>query len=338
MAQITANIRERNIIRASAVGIGANVALCGAKAAIGLISNSIAIILDALNNLSDALSSVLVLAGISLANKPANREHPFGFGRFEYLTTLTIALIILGTGVFSLVQSFDKALNPEPSEYGWAGVSVLVLAIGAKLLLSRYYRRQGEANESDTLKVTAGDALFVQSLEFPMAKLKDIAPANVLRAMHIFAKAIGPSGVCGGQVLDIDAAKAKDEPDYVRRIAKLKTGALIQASVLTGAALGGADEAALSRYADYAAHLGSAFQIVDDILDVTSTAEELGKTPGKDERDGKVTHVVGMPHHFSWATKFATGDNVNDLTPNVGDPNSWIPEYKAFLVNLEPVA
>ena len=52
--------------------------------------------------------------------------------------------------------------------------------------------------------------------------------------------------------------------------------------------------------------------------------------------DGKVTHVVGMPHHFSWSGKFATGDNVNDLTPNVGDPNSWIPEYKAFLVNLEP--
>ena len=148
------------------------------------------------------------------------------------------------------------------------------------------------AKFGETLALLAGDALFVQSLEFPMAKLKDIAPANVLRAMHIFAKAIGPSGVCGGQVLDIDAAKAKDEPDYVRRIAKLKTGALIQAAVLTGAALGGADEAALSRYADYAAHLGSAFQIVDDILDVTSTAEELGKTPGKDERDGKVTHVT----------------------------------------------
>lgn len=148
------------------------------------------------------------------------------------------------------------------------------------------------AKFGETLALLAGDALFVQSLEFPMAKLKDIAPANVLRAMHIFARAIGPSGVCGGQVLDIDAAKAKDEPDYVRRIAKLKTGALIQAAVLTGAALGGADEAALSRYADYAAHLGSAFQIVDDILDVTSTAEELGKTPGKDERDGKVTHVT----------------------------------------------
>ena len=54
--------------------------------------------------------------------------------------------------------------------------------------------------------------------------------------------------------------------------------------------------------------------------------------------NGKLTHVVGMPHHFSWATKLATGDNVNDLTPNVGDPNSYIPEYKAFLVNLEKAA
>lgn len=54
--------------------------------------------------------------------------------------------------------------------------------------------------------------------------------------------------------------------------------------------------------------------------------------------DGKLTHVVGMPHHFSWATNLARGDNINDLTPNVGDPNSYIPEYKAFLVNLEKAA
>lgn len=148
------------------------------------------------------------------------------------------------------------------------------------------------AKFGETLALLAGDALFVQSLEFPMANLTGIEPKNVLRAMHIFAKAIGPSGVCGGQVLDIDAAKAAGEPDYVRRIAKLKTGALIQAAVLTGAALGGAKETLRVRYADYAAHLGSAFQIVDDILDVTSTAEELGKTPGKDERDGKLTHVT----------------------------------------------
>lgn len=147
------------------------------------------------------------------------------------------------------------------------------------------------AKFGETLALLAGDALFVQSLEFPMANLKDIPSANVLHAMHIFAKAIGPSGVCGGQVLDVDASKAPDESDYVRRVARLKTGALIQAAVLTGTALGNSSDAELAKYADYAAHLGSAFQIVDDILDVTSTAEVLGKTPGKDARDEKVTHV-----------------------------------------------
>lgn len=152
--------RERKILHASAVGIAANIALCAAKAVIGILSNSIAIVLDAVNNLSDALSSVLTFAGISLAGKPANRNHPFGFGRFEYLTTMTIALIILATGIFSLVQSFRKTFNPEPSDYSWAGLAVLVLAIAAKLLMSRYFRKSGDAAASDTLKVTASDAMF----------------------------------------------------------------------------------------------------------------------------------------------------------------------------------
>ena len=186
------------------------------------------------------------------------------------------------------------------------------------------------AKFGETLALLAGDALFVQSLEFPMAELKAIAPANVLRAMHIFAKAIGPSGVCGGQVLDIDADKAKDEPDYVRRIAKLKTGALIQAAVLTGAALGSCGAAELDKYADYAAHLGSAFQIVDDILDVTSTAEELGKTPGKDERDGKVTHVTvyGLERAREMAAQesMAAKEALCDMLPE-DDFLVLLPEY-----------
>ena len=144
----------------------------------------------------------------------------------------------------------------------------------------------------ETLAVLAGDALLAQSLEFPMAQLKNIPAQNVLRAMRIFAGAIGPAGVCGGQVLDMFAEGTEGDPHYVRRVAALKTGALIEAAVLTGASLGCADEAVLERYGDYARHLGSAFQIVDDILDVTSTAEELGKTPGKDEEQGKLTHVT----------------------------------------------
>ena len=82
------------------------------------------------------------------------------------------------------------------------------------------------------------------------------------------------------------------DPDYVRRIARLKTGALIRAAVMSGACLGSDDEHLLNCYYNYGTHLGSAFQIVDDILDVTSTAEELGKTPGKDAEQGKLTHVT----------------------------------------------
>ncbi len=144
----------------------------------------------------------------------------------------------------------------------------------------------------ETLAVLAGDALLAQSLEFPLAQLKGIPAQNLLRAMRIFSRAIGPAGVCGGQVLDMFTEGKENDPHYVRRIAALKTGALIEAAVLAGAALGCGDEAVLERYGEYARHLGSAFQIVDDILDVTSTAEELGKTPGKDEEQGKLTHVT----------------------------------------------
>jgi len=113
-----------------------------------------------------------------------------------------------------------------------------------------------------------------------------------LKAMQIFSSAIGPAGVCGGQVLDMDTEPAKTDPSYVRRIASLKTGTLIRASVTAGAALATDDKGILDCCWDYGTHIGSAFQIIDDILDVSSTAEELGKTPGKDAEQNKATHVT----------------------------------------------
>ena len=144
----------------------------------------------------------------------------------------------------------------------------------------------------ETMAVLAGDSLLTQSLEFPLLHICGAGDKNVLRAMKIFSSAIGPSGVCGGQVLDMDAHSALEDSDYVRKIAALKTGALIKASVLSGAALGTDDEALLSCYNNYGAHLGSAFQIIDDILDVVGTDEEMGKTVGKDAEQGKITHVT----------------------------------------------
>ena len=143
----------------------------------------------------------------------------------------------------------------------------------------------------ETLAVLAGDALLALSLEFPLCHSKNIEPHKLLRAMQIFSSAIGPAGVCGGQVLDMDTAPAATDPKYVRKIASLKTGTLIRAAITAGAALGTDDENVLSCCYEYGTHIGSAFQIIDDILDVSSTAEELGKTPGKDAEQGKITHV-----------------------------------------------
>lgn len=143
----------------------------------------------------------------------------------------------------------------------------------------------------ETMAVLAGDSLLTQSLEYPLHETRNASPDKLLRAMRIFSQATGPSGVCGGQVLDMDNSQ-KDDPAYVRKIASLKTGALIRAAALCGAALGTDNEKTLERYYDYGSHIGAAFQIVDDILDVTSTQEQLGKTPGKDAEQGKITHVT----------------------------------------------
>lgn len=148
------------------------------------------------------------------------------------------------------------------------------------------------AKFGETMALLAGDALLAQSVEYPMYHSQGIEPAKLLKAVQILCNAFGPSGVCGGQTLDIDTSKAEGDPDYVRRVAYLKTGVLIRGALMSGAALGTDDEDIMNCYYDYGTHLGSAFQIVDDILDVTSTAEELGKTPGKDAEQGKLTHVT----------------------------------------------
>lgn len=143
----------------------------------------------------------------------------------------------------------------------------------------------------EAMAVLAGDSLLAEAFAYPLSHSAIAEPAKLLLAMKILGRAVGPAGVCGGQALDMDITQ-KSDPAYVRRIASLKTAALIQASVLCGAALGTDDDGILKSYADYGMNLGFAFQIVDDILDVTGNAAEMGKTMGKDAEQGKITHVT----------------------------------------------
>ena len=102
--------REKTIIKTSVIGILANVVLAGFKAFVGLLSNSIAIISDAINNLSDALSSIVTIIGTKLAGKAPDRNHPYGYGRIEYMTSLVVSGIVLYAGITALVESIKKII------------------------------------------------------------------------------------------------------------------------------------------------------------------------------------------------------------------------------------
>jgi len=148
------------------------------------------------------------------------------------------------------------------------------------------------AKFGEMLAVLAADALLGQSFEYALSFTENVPAQRVLSAMKVFTHALGPAGVCGGQLLDMRSPSVSVDGEYVRKVAALKTGELIKAAIVCGAALATDDASKLEAFEKYGKHLGAAFQIVDDILDVNATAEELGKTPGKDAEQGKVNYVT----------------------------------------------
>lgn len=153
-------IREKQITKTSLVGIIANIFLAGFKALVGLISGSIAIVLDAVNNLTDALSSVITIAGIKLAKRKPDDEHPFGHGRVEYFSAIIISGIVLAAGIMSFVESVKKIINPEMPNYTTATIIIVAVAVVVKLLLGRYVKAQGVKFNSDALIASGSDASF----------------------------------------------------------------------------------------------------------------------------------------------------------------------------------
>ena len=152
--------RSKQIIRTSIIGIVANVLLASFKAIVGLLANSVAVVLDAVNNLSDALSSVITIIGTKLSLRPADNKHPFGYGRVEYFSAIIIAVIVLFTGITSLVESIKKIINPTAPDYTTITLIVIIVAILTKLALGWYVRNKGKQLDSDALIASGSDALF----------------------------------------------------------------------------------------------------------------------------------------------------------------------------------
>ena len=143
---------------AGAAGLAANLLLFLAKVLAGVISGSLAMIADAFNNLSDAGSSVVTLLGFKLSAAPPDKEHPFGHGRMEYLSTMLVAAIIMLAGFELATASFDKILHPSLPTFSWISTAILVVSIGGKLWMALFYRHIGELIRSDTLKASMTDS------------------------------------------------------------------------------------------------------------------------------------------------------------------------------------
>ena len=172
--------RQKQIVRVSYLGIAANLVLVAFKAGVGLVTGSIAVILDAVNNLSDALSSVITIVGTKLASRPPDKKHPYGYGRIENLTSVVIAVIVLLAGLTSFRESVDNILHPESADYSVVSLIIIAAAVLVKFFLGRYVKGAGERLSSESLVASGSDALFDSIIS-----LSTLAAAAVSLIWHI---------------------------------------------------------------------------------------------------------------------------------------------------------
>ncbi len=176
--------REKIIIKTSIKGIIANVFLAVFKAIIGFISNSIAIILDSINNLSDVLSSIITIVGTKLAGKKPDKEHPYGHGRVEYLSSMIISLIILYAGFSALIESGKKIIYPVTPDYSVISILIIIVAVVVKIVLGLYVDKVGTKVNSDSLKNSAKDALLDAVISF-----STVVAAMIFVTFHVSLEA-----------------------------------------------------------------------------------------------------------------------------------------------------
>ena len=158
--------REKVIIKTSIVGIIANFLLVVGKIIIGFLAKSVSIITDAVNNLTDALSSIITIVGTKLSNKKPDREHPFGHGRIEFISSSLIGMLIFLAGAMAIYESINSIIKKEESAYSIYSFIIIIIAVVGKIVLGLYFRHKGKQVNSDSLKASGIDAIMDSLLSF----------------------------------------------------------------------------------------------------------------------------------------------------------------------------
>ena len=176
--------REKTVIKTSIISIISNIILAGFKAFVGLLANSIAIISDAVNNLSDALSSIITIIGTKLAGKKPDKKHPYGYGRIEYMTSLIVSAIVLYAGITAMIESIKKIIHPEVADYSIITLIILIAGIIVKFVLGLYVKKKGKEVNSDSLVASGSDAFNDAILSISV-----LASAIIYMIFHISLEA-----------------------------------------------------------------------------------------------------------------------------------------------------
>ncbi len=162
--QFDNNFREKEIIKTSFIGIIGNFFLVAFKAFVGVIAGSVSIIMDAVNNFTDALSSIITIIGTKLASKKPNKKHPYGYGRIEYITSTLIAMLILFAGAMAIYESIKSIIdyfqNGTMPSFEIYSIIIIAAAILVKVAIGLFFKKKGNKIDSDALKASGMDALF----------------------------------------------------------------------------------------------------------------------------------------------------------------------------------
>ncbi|MBR0134347.1 cation transporter [Candidatus Saccharibacteria bacterium] len=283
------NSREKIVIRTSIISILANIVLAGFKAAVGLISHSIAIVSDAVNNLSDALSSIITIVGTKLAGRAPDKKHPYGYGRIEYITSLVVSAIVLYAGITAGIESVKKIFAPEEVDYSITTLIILIAGIIVKFALGLYVKKKGRDVKSDSLVASGSDAFNDAILSISV-----LASAIVYMIFHISIEAYV------GVLLSIFIIKAgieliKESVDNVlgTRV-ESSLAKSIKQEILKEKSIQGAFDLVLNDYGPDK-YLGSVHIEVPD----TMTVSEIDKisrdiTKRVSKKFGVILHTIGI--------------------------------------------
>ena len=319
--------RQKVIVRTSIIGIAANIVLSAFKAFVGFATNSIAVTLDAVNNLSDALSSVITIVGAKLSNKLPDKKHPLGYGRIEYLSAMVVAAIVLYAGGTSAVESVKKIIHPETADYSTISLVIIASAVVVKLVLGKFVKRQGERVNSSALVASGADALFdaILSLSVLASAIVFILTGISLEAYVglVISGFIIKSGI--GMLIETldDILGKRADGDLVKKIKALLT---------EEPQVRGAYDVILNNYGPDK-FLGSVHLELPDTMTVEEVDELTRKVQARVLKEtGVILTGVGV---YSHNTKNDEAADIRNKVLHIVKSHEWALQMHGFYVDLQ---